>query len=153
MIDPRWALQTFAEHGITVVAANVVPSVGQTRAPATLERIKNRHGEAHARFVVMTLSDTANSKGAIDEVTLWAVSDLIRAAQKNYPALMENNVEAWFAFFDAIPLGQLEYWTLGLDGVVSKRHALVGMIFERMRRRFGDLAVQPDLLDDRRKIA
>jgi hypothetical protein len=153
MSEHQWARDTFAEYGITVVPANVVPAVGQTRAPATLERIRNRHGEAHARFCVMTLSDTANSKGAIDEVTLWAVSDLIRAAQKNYPSLMENNVEAWFAFFDGIPLGQLEYWTLGLDGVVSKRHALVGMVWERILRRFGDMHVQPDLLDDRRKIA
>ncbi len=150
MIDNPWAHETFAEYGITTVSANVMPGVGQTRAVATLERIRNRHGEPHARFVVMTLAETANNRGSIDETTLWAISDLIRAAEKNYPTLMSNDLEAWFSFFDAIPLGQLEYWTFGLDGVVSKRHALVGMVFERMRRRFGDLAIQPDLLDDRR---
>jgi len=56
----------FKELGITVVPANVAPAVGQTRAIVTLERIIKRHGEAHARFVVMTLADTSNSKGTID---------------------------------------------------------------------------------------
>lgn len=153
MTDYSWAIETFREHGIQVVPANVVPGPRQTRAVATLERIKNRHGEAHARFVVLTLSDTDNNAGAIDEVTLWAVSDLVRAAERNFPALMENDLEKWFQFWDALPLGWLEFWCLGLTGVVSRRHALVGMIFERMIKQFGELARQPDLLDDRRKIA
>lgn len=150
MIDCTWALKTFEEHGITVVPANVVPGPRQTRAVATLERIKNRHGEPHARFVCLTLSDTANNFGEVNETSLWAVSDLVRAAQKNFPDLMEHDVEKWFQFWDALPLGQIEWWCLGLDGVISKRHALAGMIFERMVRQFGDLAKQPDLLDDRR---
>lgn len=143
----------FSEFGISVVAANVAPGIGQTRAVVTLERIINRHGEAHARFVVMTLADTSNSKGTIDETTLWCVSDVLRAAKKNFPDLIENDTEAWFQFWDAIPLGWLEYWCLDLEGIISKRHALAGMCYERLRRRFGDLATQPDLLDDRRSAA
>lgn len=153
MTDYSWSRKTFAEHGISVVPANVIPGPRATRAVATLERIKNRHGEAHARFVILTLADTANNHGAIDETTLWAVSDIVRAAEKSYPDLMTNDLERWFEFFDALPLGQLEFWCLGLDGVISKRHALAGMIFERMVRQFGDLASQPDLLDDRRMRA
>lgn len=153
MKDYTWSRETFKEHGITVVPANVIPGPRQTRAVATLERIKNRHGEPHARFVCLTLSDTANNHGAVDEVTLWAVSDLVRAAEKNFPSLMENDLEQWFLFWDAVPLGQIEWWCLGLDGVISKRHALAGMIFERMVRQFGALAKQPDLLDDRRMSA
>ncbi|MBX5238645.1 hypothetical protein HJC00_10020 [Rhizobium sp. NLR22b] len=120
---------------------------------ATLDRIRKRHGDAHARFVVMTLAETANNKAFIDETSLWVVSDMVRAAAKNYPDLVENNVSAWFSFFDAIPLGYLQYWAFDLDGIVSKRHALVGMLYERMRRQFGAMAVQPDLLDDRRGAA
>lgn len=30
---------------------------------------------------------------------------MVRAATKNYPDLVENNVSAWFAFFDGLPLG------------------------------------------------
>jgi hypothetical protein len=78
---------------------------------------------------------------------------MVRAAAKNYPDLVENNVSAWFSFFDGLPLGWLQFWALDLDGVISKRHALGGMVYERMRRRFGALAVQPDLLDDRRGAA
>lgn len=147
------ALTMFNEVGITVVPANVAPAVGQTRAVVTLERIINRHGEAHARFVVMTMAETANNRGAITETTLWAVSDVLRAAQKNFPDLIENDTEAWFQFWDGIPLGWLEYWCLDLEGIISKRHALAGMCYERLRRRFGDLAIQPDLLDDRRSAA
>lgn len=140
----------FAEHGIAVVPAHVMPAVGQTRAIVTLERIINRHGDDHARFVVMTLAETANNKGFIDETSLWVVSDMIRAAEKNFPELVTTNVTAWFSFFDTLPLGWLQYWALDLDGVVSKRHALVGMLYERMKRTFGAMAKQPDLLDDRR---
>ncbi|MBO9108755.1 hypothetical protein G6L84_05735 [Agrobacterium tumefaciens] len=116
----------------------------------TLERIINRHGDDHARFVVMTLAETANNKGFIDETSLWVVSDMIRAAEKNFPELVTTNVTAWFSFFDTLPLGWLQFWALDLDGVVSKRHALVGMLYERMKRTFGAMAKQPDLLDDRR---
>lgn len=153
MTDYSWSRNTFAEHGISVVPANVIPGPRQTRAIATLERIRNRHGEPHARFVVLTLSDTANNHAALSETTIWATSDVARAAHKNYPDLMENDLERWFMFWDAIPLGQLEFWCMGLDGLVSKRHALGGMIWERMVRQFGELAVQPDLLDDRRMSA
>jgi len=140
----------FAEHGIAVVPAHVMPAVGQTRAIVTLERIINRHGDDHARFVVMTLAETANNKGFIDETSLWVVSDMIRAAEKNFPDLVTNNVTAWFSFFDSLPMGWLQLWALDLDGVVSKRHAIDGMVYERMKRIFGSMSVQPDLLDDRR---
>jgi hypothetical protein len=140
----------FAEHGIEVVPAHVMPAIGQTRAIATLDRIRNRYGDDHARFVVMTLAETANNKAFIDETSLWLVSDMVRAAQKNFPDLVNNNVTAWFSFFDGLPLGYLQYWAYDLDGVVSKRHALGGMVYERMKRTFGAMAKQPDLLDDRR---
>ncbi len=140
----------FAEHGIEVVPAHVMPAIGQTRAIATLNRIRNRYGDDHARFVVMTLAETANNKAFIDETSLWLVSDMMRAAAKNFPDLMNNNVTAWFSFFDGLPLGWLQYWALDLDGVISKRHALGGMVYERMKRTFGAMAKQPDVLDDRR---
>lgn len=60
MTDPSEhpeAQAIFAEYGIEVVPANVMPGNGQTRAIATLDRIRNRHGEAHALFVAMTLSE------------------------------------------------------------------------------------------------
>lgn len=86
MTEHPKAQAIFAEYGIEVVPANVIPGNGQTRAIATLDHIRNRHGEAHARFVVMTLSEkTANNRAFIDETSLWVISDIVRAAEKNYP--------------------------------------------------------------------
>ncbi|MBB3411229.1 hypothetical protein FHT87_005182 [Rhizobium sp. BK316] len=130
-----------------------MPAVGETRAVVTLQRICRRYGEDHGRFLVMTLAETANNKSALTETTLWAVSDMIRATNENFPDLIENNVESWFKFWDALPLGWLEHWCLDLDGIIPKRYALSGMIYERLKRQFGGLAKQPDLLDDRRRGA
>lgn len=137
----------FAEYGVVVVPANVIPALGQTRAIATLDRIRRRYGANHARFVVMTLADAANNKAALDETGLWATSDIILAFKKNYPAIMENDVSRFLAFFDGIPVGMLQYWCYGLDGITNKRAALVGLIWERACRVFGE--PQGELFDGR----
>lgn len=137
----------FEEFSIRIVPANVVPAVGETRAVATLHRIAKRHGEEHARFVVMTLADCANNKAALDETGLWATSDIILAFRKNYPQIMENDVTRFLSFFDAVPVGMLQYWCYGLDGITNKRAALVGLIWERACRVFGE--PQGELFDGR----
>lgn len=137
----------FEEFGIVVVPKNVFPAVGQTRAVATLHRIAKRHGEEHARFVVMSLADCANNRASLDETGLWATSDIILAFRKNYPAIMENEVSRFLSFFDAIPVGKLQYWLFGLDGITNKRAALVGLIWERACRVFGD--PQTEMFDGR----
>ncbi|MCK4207182.1 hypothetical protein J3U99_20650 [Brucella pituitosa] len=159
MDDPRLAQlantypqawNCFACHGIRVVVPNAVPGIGETRAIGTLDRLIKKYGEEHADFVVMTLAESHNNRNFIDETTLWAVSDMVRTAKRNYPSIMENDLENWFTFWDGTPLGVLADWCHDLDGLVSKRPALVGMLFERMLRHFGEMRQQPDLLDDRR---
>lgn len=137
----------FEEFNVRIVPANVVPLVGETRAVATLHRIAKRHGEEHARFVVMTLADCANNKAALDETGLWATSDIILAFRKNYPSIMENDVTRFLSFYDSIPVGMLQYWCIGLDGITNKRAALVGLIWERACRVFGE--PQGQLFDGR----
>lgn len=137
----------FEEFNVRIVPANVVPLVGETRAVATLHRIAKRHGEEHARFVVMTLADCANNKAALDETGLWATSDIILAFRKNYPSIMENDVTRFLSFYDSIPIGMLQYWCIGLDGITNKRAALVGLIWERACRVFGE--PQGQLFDGR----
>lgn len=137
----------FEEFGIEIVPANVVPKTGQTRAVASLHRIRRRYGADHARFVVMTLADAANNKAALDETGLWATSDIILAFKRNYPSIMENNVSLFLSFFDGVPVGMLQYWCLGLDGITNKRAALVGLIWERACRVFGE--PQGELFDGR----
>ncbi|MBM7049709.1 hypothetical protein [Rhizobium lusitanum] len=141
----------FEEFDIRVVPANVVPAVRETRAVATLHRIAKRYGKDHARFIVMTFAETANSQGSINEHSLWAVSDMVRLAEKNFPALMTTDVSSWFSFFDSIPFGWMQLWSEDTDGIVPKRFVLVGMIYERMKRVFGPLHSEPDLFDDRRR--
>ncbi|TKT45334.1 hypothetical protein [Rhizobium sp. LC145] len=137
----------FAEFDIRVVPANVVPAVGETRAVATLHRIIRKYGSDHARFVVMALADCANNRAALDETGLWATSDIVLAFRKNYPEMMENDVSRFLSFFDAIPVGKLQYWCFGLDGITNKRAALVGLIWERACRVFGE--PQGELFDGR----
>ena len=141
------------EYGIKIVPYNVVPGIGETRSPNTLALIKHKHGVDHMRFVVGTMAETANNRALLDETMFWSVSDMALAFRKNFPHIMENDLDAWFSFFDRTPLGQLQYWCLDLEGVTSKRRALVGMLWERAVRQFGPMARQPDLLDDRRRIA
>lgn len=135
------------EFGITIVPPNVVPGRLQTRAVATLHRIIKRHGEDHARFVVMALADCANNACALDETGMWATSDIVIAFRKNYPEIMEKRTTDFLRFLDAQPVGLLQYWCLGLDGITNKRAALVGLIWERACRTFGE--PQGELFDGR----
>ncbi len=139
------------EFGIGIVPANVVPGPKQTRAVATLGRIIKRHGADHARLVVMTLAETGNNAAHVDETVFWSCSDIILAFRKNHAAIMDNDISQFLEFFDSIPIGRLQLWLIGLDGITNKRAALVGLIWERACRVFGER--QGDLLDDRRMTA
>lgn len=140
-----------AEFGIEIIPANVVPQHGQTRAVVTVSRIIKRYGVEHARMVIMTLAETANNKARLSETAIWATSDVILAFRKNYPHIMAGEISQFFAFYDRIPVGHLQHWVDGLDGITNKRAALVGLLWERAVRVFGD--PQLDLLDDRRRTA
>lgn len=151
MIDPD-VIAVCEEFGVSIIPANVVPQIGQTRAPMTLGNIKRKHGLDHMRFVVGLLAETANNRAILTEEVFWATSDVIRAFEKNYPTVCTHDVEKIYAFYDATPIGVLQFWCLSLEGITSKRRALVGQLWERAIRKFGPLAAQPDLLDDRRRI-
>lgn len=136
-----------AEFDVRIVPANVVPGIGETRAVVTVQRIVNRYGFDHARFVIMTLADCANNKAALDETGIWATSDIVLAFKKNFPSMMDNDLDRFFEFFNGIPVGLLQHWCGGLDGITNKRSALVGLIWERACRVFGD--PQGQLFDGR----
>lgn len=136
--------EILAEFGVEVVARNVAPRPGQTRAVATVRRIMAKHGEGHMRLVLSTLAETANNRAALDEVGLWAASDLVRGCR----AIVETRMTDWLELWDAAPVGDLLALCRGLSGIASQRYMLVGMIYERIYRRFGD--GQTELFDDRR---
>ncbi|NTF54901.1 hypothetical protein G6K93_07660 [Agrobacterium rhizogenes] len=139
------------EFGIQIIPANVVPQIGQTRAPITLEKIKRKHGIDHMRFVVGTLAETANNRALLDETIFWVCSDMVRAFKKNYPAIMEHDLDRWYGFWDQTPVGYIQHIGLDLEGITSKRRAIIGMLYERAYYLFGPMAGQGDLLSDRRR--
>lgn len=135
------------EFGIKVVARNVYPKVGETRAIWTIQRIIERRGIEHARLALMTLAETSNNKAYLDESLLWAASDLVMA----YQSIIERDASTWLSVWDHTPVGELQFTAADLRGVVKQRPALAGMICERIVRRFGPRFTEPDLFDERRR--
>lgn len=146
-IDPRIA-GLCAEYSIETIPAHKYPELRQTRAIATMDRILRRYGEDHFRLVMSTIAETENNQRQMDEYLFWAISDLILAC----PEIIERQASAWLACFDAAPIGELQFVTRDLAGVIPQRYALAGMIYERIVRAFGPRSVQPDLYDDRKRM-
>lgn len=138
MIDPRVSALC-AEVGIEAIEGTAYPRFGQTRAVNTIRRIIDRYGEDHARLVLMTLAETENNKALVDEVGLWMASDMVRAFRDE----IERDASLWLSVWDRMPVGYLQYVSQGLRGTVKRRDALSGMVYERLRRVYGE----PDLLE------
>lgn len=139
MIDPR-VIALCAEVGIECVEGTAYPRLGQTRAHRTIRRLINKYGEQHARLVLQTLAETTNNKACVDEHCLWATSDLVRKFRKE----IEQEATLWLDIWDRLPVGFLQSRTLEMRGWVRQRDALAAMIYERLRRVYG----QPDLLEE-----
>jgi hypothetical protein len=148
MIDPR-VESLCKEFSIEIIGRHRYPEAGQTRAPTTIARIIDKRGEAHTRIVLSTLAETSNNKVCLDEVGLWATSDLVLACGH----LVESETDKWLRVWDLCPVNELQYIARDLSGYVKQRAALAGMIYERIVRAFGPLSKQPDLFDDRRRQA
>ena len=134
------------EFGIRIVDARTYPGIRETRATATMDRILKNKGYEHFRMVMMTLGETENNQGQIDEFLLYAVSDLV----ETYRPLIEDDASKWLACFDKAPVGELQYIVRRQR---RQRYKLFGMIAERIYIAFGPRSVQPDLFDDRRRTA
>lgn len=148
MIDQR-VYSICEEYGIEVVDGRAYPDVKQTRAVATMDRILRNRGEDHFRMVMSTLAETENNQGQLDEYLWWAVSDLVEACKE----IIEAEPTKWLEVFDATPVGQIQFIARDLSGITHQRHALAGMLYERVVKAFGPSANQPDLFDERRRSA
>lgn len=137
------------EFGIRIIPGHRYPEIGETRAVETMARIARRFGEGHLRLVLTTLAEAGNHKMLLDEVGLWATSDLVRVCAET----IEKDAGAWLSCWDSIPAGELQFLCQDLSGKIPMRPALAGMIYERIWMRFGPRYEQPDLLDDRRSNA
>jgi hypothetical protein len=125
--------------GIEAIEGTAYPRLGQTRAINTIRRIIDRYGEEHMRLVLRTLADTSNNKAVVDEIGLWMCSDMVMAFRDE----IERDASLWLSVWDKIPVGYLHYVSQGLRGTVKRRDALSGMVYERLRRVYG----QPELLE------
>ena len=117
-----------AEYDIEIVPGNVYPQPGQTRAVATMCQILAKHGEGHFRLVMTTLGETRGNHALIDQTSLWAVSDLVRAC----PEWVEERTSEWLLWWDEIPLGPIMATINQLRGFSHQRHALAGAIYYRL---------------------
>ena len=144
-IDPRVAALC-EEIGIQVITSTWYPGVRQTRAVGTLNRIYATRGADNFRWTLITIGETENNQGMIDEFLLWAVSDLV----KDHMPLIEADTSKWLSTFDAAPIGEMQFI---LRGKKRQRDKLYGMIFERIVRAFGPRSIQPDLFEEKRGAA
>lgn len=142
MIDQR-VFDICNEVGIRVVDGRAYPGIRETRAVTTMHRILSSKGEDHFRMVMTTVGETENNQGYIDKHLLWAVSDLVEC----YQQIVEHKTSEWLEAFDAAPVAELQ---VVAKGHKHQRYSLVGMIGERIVRRFGPNAAQGELFDDRR---
>lgn len=128
------------EFSVEIIPAHKYPEIGQTRAVKTIYRILRRYGDDHARWVIRSLSETANNRACLDEAALWATSDLLRAYWEDVQA----DPEAWFGVLDSVPVGRRQ-WEIQqrLSGFVNQRAALAGVINQHLYERFD--SPQPEL--------
>jgi hypothetical protein len=110
----------------------------QTRAPASIRRLIDKHGEAHARLVLCILAEGKGNHALIDETSLSAISDLLLACPD-----IEGSTSDLLELFDGLPLGPCMAIANELRGTVHQGHALAGMLYLHVRRlREGPLAAK-----------
>lgn len=119
-----------AEFDIEIIGKSRYPEPGQTRAVGTIRRIIDKRGAAHARLVLCVLAEGKGNNAVIDEMSLWAVSDLITACAD----IVEDDASALLELFDHIPIGPYMMMANELRGFVKQHAALAGMIYLHVRR-------------------
>lgn len=119
-----------AEFGIAIIGKSRYPVPGETRAPGTIQRIINKRGAAHARLVLCVLAEGKGNDALIDEMSLWAVSDLVTACAD----IVEDDASALLELFDQIPIGPYMAMANELRGFVKQHAALAGMMYLHLRR-------------------
>ncbi|TPI15763.1 hypothetical protein FJW06_05405 [Mesorhizobium sp. B4-1-3] len=113
------------EFDVKIVGRHQYRGPGETRAMASIRRIIVQHGIEHARLVLCILAEGRGNHALIDETSLRAVSDLLRAC----PDLVELHTSALLEMFDRMPLGPLMATANELRGVIHQGHALAGMLY------------------------
>lgn len=96
-----------SEFEIQIIKANEYPGPNQTRAVASIDRIRRKHGDGHLRIVLSTILEAGPQGAIIDEYTVWSVSDLVEACSD----WIEQDLSSWYEAWDNLPVGQV-MWVL-----------------------------------------
>lgn len=131
---PSTADAICAEIGIRIIPINVRPSVLgelETCAVRTIEKMVERHGEGHARFVLRTIAETTNNRRELVAPTIEAVSDVALA----HPEWTERG---WLEAFDALDLAGLRSLIRRNLRAAPAREAMATLIYVKLLPALGD---------------
>jgi hypothetical protein len=118
IIDPR-VQSLCAEFDVEIIPGNAYPEPGQTRAPASIRRLIDKHEAEHARLVLCILAEGKGNDALIDETGLSAISDLLLAC----PDVVEGSTSDLLELFDNLPLCPYMAIANELRGVVHHGRA------------------------------
>lgn len=131
---PSTADAICAEIGIRIIPINVRPSVLgelETCAVRTIEKMVERHGAGHARFVLRTIAETTNNRRELVAPTIEAVSDVALA----HPEWTERG---WLEAFDALDLAGLRSLIRRNLRAAPAREAMATLIYVKLLPALGD---------------
>jgi hypothetical protein len=104
----------------------------ETCAERTIEKMVERHGVAHARFVLRTIAETVNNRRELVAPTIEAVSDVALA----HPAWAERAGD-WLDAFDLLDLPALRSQARTNLRAVAVRDAMAALIHDRLLHHLG----------------
>ena len=119
-----------SEYGVEIVdTSESARKPGQTCARKILQKVLADEGEAHLRYVLITIMETENNKRMLVRAVILAVSDVLRT----YPNWFGDT---WLKVFDKIELSELyEDAKRDREGV-APRYSIAARLIDRLRPHF-----------------
>lgn len=129
------ALALFRELGITYVAPRERKKVldhRETSAISIVQKMVERHGEGHARLVLVTILETTpENANELSAACIEAISQIALA----HP---EWTARGWLEAFDAIDLPRMRQRARRNRKAVPVAEAMATLIFDRLLDHFGE---------------
>jgi len=104
------------------------PGRAQTHAAKAMQDILEARGEAHLRFVLLTIVESENNRNALYGPLIWAISDRVIAN----PEWAETG-SVWLEAFDRIDLNEVWERARACGGATPRRHAASTILHELLR--------------------
>jgi len=100
----------------------------QTHAAGAMQDVLEARGEAHLRFVLLTIVESENNRSALYGPLIWAISDRVIAN----PEWAETG-SAWLEAFDRIDLNEVWNRARSCGDATPRRHAASTILHELLR--------------------